>query len=108
MSAGNTAGDATVTVDVGTLAAGGGTVTIVFEVIIDDPLPGNITQILNSGVITGANFAPAETDDPSLPGSSDATAVQIVPTNIPTLNTWMLLLLMTMLGLVAVRRISAA
>ncbi|MCA1732011.1 MAG: DUF11 domain-containing protein, partial [Acidobacteria bacterium] len=88
VTSGNTAGDASLAVDVGTLIAGGGSVTIVFDVTIPDPLERNVLQIVNAGMIAGSNFTALQTDDPSLPGSADATAVQIAPANIPTLSGW--------------------
>lgn len=108
VTSGNTPGDATVSVNIGTLAAGG-TATIVFDVTIDDPLPPNVTQVVNSGTITGSNIPAAVTDDPSQPGTADATAfaVAIAATAaIPTLETWALLALFALLSVMAVRKIA--
>lgn len=101
---GNTAGDTSVTVNIGTLAAGA-SATITFDVTVD-PLPSTATQIVNSGTVTGSNISPTATDDPSQPGSSDATtiAAAAAPAQIPTVDVWALLALMTLLGIVAVRR----
>ena len=103
VTSGNTAGDSSVSVDIGTLPAGA-TVTIVFDVTIDVP-PAGVTQVVNSGTITGSNISPVSTDDPSQPGSSDATAFAIALAPIPTLGAWALLALLAAVTVVGLRRI---
>ncbi len=108
VTTGNTPGDTTVGVNIGTLVAGG-TAVIVFDVNIDNPLSPNVTQIVNSGTVSGSSIAPVVTDDPSLPGSADATAFAVAATiaGIPTFETWAFLALFAMLGVIALRRITA-
>jgi uncharacterized repeat protein (TIGR01451 family) len=106
VTSGNMAGDTTVTVDVGTLPGYGGTATIVFDVQVDDPLSPNVSQIVNSGTVSGSNFAPAATDDPSQPGGSDPTVFAAAGVAIPTLQTWALLAMLAILGVVALRRMA--
>lgn len=104
VTTGNGAGDSTVSVNAGTIAALGGSVTITFDVVIKPP-PPLVSQIVNSGTVSGSNFTPVATDDPSQPGSADPTVTPIAPpNNIPTLQTWALIVLAAMLGWIAVRR----
>lgn len=108
VTAGNGAGDASVGVDVGSLAAGGGTATITFRVTIDNPLPAGVTQVANQGTVSGDNFMDVMTDDPTAAGASDPTVVTIgaVPvTEIPTLGEWALLGFAMLLAGLGVRRI---
>ncbi len=102
---GNTAGDTSVTVNIGTLAAGASAV-IVFDVTVNG-LPSTVTQIVNTGTVTGSNISPTSTDDPSRPGASDGTvtAAAAAAAQIPTADVWALLALMTLLGIVAMRRL---
>jgi uncharacterized repeat protein (TIGR01451 family) len=110
VTSGNTPGDTTVGSSIGTLVAGG-TAVIAFDVTIDDPLPPGVTQVVNSGTVTGSNFAPVNTDDPSLPGNGDATAFAVeaeapaAAVAIPTFGTWAVLALAALLGMLALRRI---
>ncbi|HEX6899698.1 MAG TPA: hypothetical protein VF789_08295 [Thermoanaerobaculia bacterium] len=108
VTAGNGAGDASVGVDVGNLAAAGGTATISFRVTIDGPLPAGVTQVANQGTVAGENFEDVMTDDPAAAGASDPTVVTIgaVPvTEIPTAGEWALLAFATLLAGLGVRRI---
>ncbi|MEO8378379.1 MAG: GEVED domain-containing protein [Acidobacteriota bacterium] len=105
VTSGNTAGNTTVAVTVGTLAANG-TATIAFNVTIDNPLAPGVTEVVNSGTVSGSNFPTEVTDDPSVTGSSNPTAfalaIEFEP--IPTLGTWALLMLLAVLSVVALRR----
>ncbi|MGZ5460517.1 MAG: DUF7507 domain-containing protein [Thermoanaerobaculia bacterium] len=95
-----------VIVDLGTLPPYGGTATIVFDVTIDDPLPEGVTEIVNSGTVSGSNITPVQTDDPSLPGSADPTIFAWALFSIPTLQTWALIALLTILGAVAALKLA--
>jgi hypothetical protein len=79
---GNASGDASVEVDVGTLAAEGGNATITFEVLVNDPFPPEILTIANQGEVTGSNFDPILTDDPSTPGLRDPTITEVANTDL--------------------------
>jgi uncharacterized repeat protein (TIGR01451 family) len=110
VTTGNTAGDTSVAVNVGTLAGGGGTVTIKFRVTIDNPLPAGVTQISCQGTVTGTNFPSTPTDNPgtTAPGDPTVTPVVIPPIPpIPTLNEWGLLALLGALAGMAIRRLRA-
>jgi uncharacterized repeat protein (TIGR01451 family) len=72
VTSGNTAGDTNVSVDVGTIPAGG-EVTISFKVEIDDPLPAGVTQVSNQGLVSGENFPTEPTDDPDTDPDDDPT-----------------------------------
>ena len=63
-------------VSVGTLQAGE-SVTVLFQVMINDPLPGNVTQILNQGTVSGSNFLSVSTDDPATGAAGDATITPV-------------------------------
>lgn len=112
VSTGNTAGDTSVAVNIGTLAGNGGTATIQFNAVVRSPLPGNVTQISAQGTLTGANISPLQTDNPltGTPGDPTATpiaAVVLPPAQIPTLDTWgqiMLVLAMLATGLGLTKR----
>ena len=74
VTTGNTVGDSSVSVDLGDLdGAGGGTATITFDVLIDDPLDAGVTSISNQGVISGSNFPDGSSDDPDVAGDVDPT-----------------------------------
>lgn len=70
---GNTAGDTTVEVQVGDLAGKGGSVTIVFDVLIADPLPEDVVAVANQGLFAGDNFEDTPTDDPASTPEDDPT-----------------------------------
>lgn len=80
---GNNPGDTAPQVDIGALPVGQ-SVTILFHVIINNPLPTNVTQISNQGFIDGSNFPSVPTDDPDTPTADDPT--QITITAAPVLN----------------------
>ncbi len=69
---GNTAGDAAVAVDVGTLA-GGAMATIVYDVVVNSPLPQGVTQVSNQGVFASNELPDVPTDDPDTPDPDDPT-----------------------------------
>lgn len=108
---GNTAGDTTVAVDIGDIPGAGGSVTIEYQVVIDSPLAPGVTQVLCQGIVTGTNIPSTPTDDPDTPDPSDPTATPIVPViappeaEIPTLGEWGMLLLVSLLTVVAMRRL---
>jgi uncharacterized repeat protein (TIGR01451 family) len=105
---GNTPGDATVEVDVGTIAASA-MVTIAYRVTIDDPLAPGIQQIVNQGSVEGDDFPPRPTDDPALPGAEDPTVMAVAtasPFEIPTVGGAGLVALLVLLAALAVRRLS--
>jgi len=78
MVTGGNAGTPPVTVDVGDLAGGGGTVTIMFEVTVAAPLPMGTTQVCNQGTVSGNNFTAVLTDDPDdATSSSDQTCIDV-------------------------------
>lgn len=98
---GNTAGDTTVQVDVGPLAASGGSATIAFQALIDDPPPAGVFSVANQGQVSGGNFAPFLTDDPATGAAADPTVVILgTPSvlEIPTLDGRILLALALLLA----------
>ncbi|HET9227162.1 MAG TPA: GEVED domain-containing protein [Thermoanaerobaculia bacterium] len=105
---GNTPGDTTVEVAAGTLAGGGGSATITFRVMVGLLAPGT-QEIVNQGLVSGANFASLSTDDPDAPGAQDPTVVPAAAApsavEIPTLSPPWLLLLLLLLTAVGLRRL---
>jgi uncharacterized repeat protein (TIGR01451 family) len=101
---GNSGGDTSVSVDLGTLASGGGSATVTYEVTVNDPLVGDGT-LLNQGLVSGANIPDVPTDDPTTAEPGDPTTVQVLisPTEIPTLSEWALLVFGLLLVGVATR-----
>ncbi len=108
---GNGGGDTAVSVAVGTLAGGGGEVTVVFNVQIVDPLPQGVTTVHNQGIASGDNFPDVPTDDPSTPAAGDPTADTVSRGGvvaIPALSPWgslLLALLLAAAGFAAWRRV---
>jgi len=83
---------------------GGGSVTITIQATIHNGTVG--TTITNSGTVSydsdanGTNDATRQSDDPSLPGSSDPTSFLVV-SNVPALSTLMCGLLAACLAAIA-------
>ena len=65
------------TIDVGALMGGGGLITIMFEVAVNDPFPDDVFEVANQGTVSGDNFANVLTDDPAVAGSKDPTVTPI-------------------------------
>jgi uncharacterized repeat protein (TIGR01451 family) len=92
ITTGNTGGDTTVTVDVGSIVSPAGAVTVTFDVIVNALIPGVNTTISNQGTISGDNFANVLTDDPSVAGASDSTDIVAIGANL-TLDATMIVAL---------------
>ncbi|HZB47443.1 MAG TPA: lamin tail domain-containing protein, partial [Pyrinomonadaceae bacterium] len=67
----------TVSVQIGTLPAGE-TVTITFQVTINNPLPSGTTQVSNQGTVSGSNFSSVLTDDPDTVALNDPTVTPVL------------------------------
>lgn len=74
VTAGNSGGDTTVGVDIGTIADGA-SVTITFDVVIDDPLLG-VTQIDAQGDLS-TDALTLRTDDCTAPGFAGPTTIAV-------------------------------
>jgi uncharacterized repeat protein (TIGR01451 family) len=74
---GNISGDTSVAVNIGTLAAKGGSATITFNVTVNN-LSGP-TQIANQAVVKGTNIPDTTSDDPSTTPPNDPTVVTAGP-----------------------------
>jgi hypothetical protein len=72
-----------VSVNIGTLPAGE-SVTITFQVTVNDPPPAGVTQVSNQGTVSSTNFVDVLTDDPSVAGANDPTVTPVNPP--PTIN----------------------
>lgn len=107
---GNSAGDTSVAVDVGTLGGLGGAATLVFRATLADPFPSGVLSITNQGSVVGTNVSVVLTDDPATTPGPDPTVLAVdpvvaAPAPIPTLDTMALLLFALMIGGYAVRRL---
>ncbi len=78
VTAGNAPGDTTVAVDIGTIPGGGGTVTITFDVTVNNPLPAGVDLLSNQGTVSGGNIPDALTDDPDTTTPGDPTDTPVV------------------------------
>src|SRR5258706_7619773 len=67
---------ADVMLNIGTLPAGE-SVTITFNVTVNDPFTGVLPQVSNQGTVSGTNFSNVLTDDPSVGGTADPTVTPI-------------------------------
>jgi len=84
VTTGNTGGDTAVSVNIGTIAGLGGTATVTFKVVIDNPFPPGPSIVSNQGTASGTNFSVVATDDPAVGGSSDPTITNITVTPVVT------------------------
>ena len=88
VSSGNTVGDPTVNVNVGTLTGAGGSATIGFQVKVNDPLPIGIVRIENQATVSGINFDDVLSDDPDTADAGDVTVAvavsSVTPADVPT------------------------
>jgi hypothetical protein len=73
---------ADVMLSIGTLPAGE-SVTITFNVTVDDPFGGALPQVSNQGTVSGTNFADVLTDDPTVGGATDPT---VTPIDLPQVS----------------------
>ena len=67
---------ADVSLNIGVLPAGK-SITITFNVLVDDPFLGTQAQVSNQGLVEGTNFDDVKTDDPDFPGNEDPTITPI-------------------------------
>ena len=67
---------ADVMLNIGVLPAGK-SITIKFDVTVDDPFLGTMAQVSNQGTVSGTNFADVLTDDPDVGGAADPTVTPI-------------------------------
>jgi hypothetical protein len=73
---------ADVMLNIGTLPAGE-SVTITFNVTVNDPFTGALPQVSNQGTVSGSNFADVLTDDPTVGGTADPT---VTPIDLPDVS----------------------
>ncbi len=108
VTSGNAVGDASVAVDVGTVAVGV-SVTITFRVTIDNPLPPGVTSVSNQGTVTTNETPDEPTDDPDTVSDEDETVTQIalLSNSIPDLGAlgqMLLVLMLSLAGALMIRR----
>ncbi len=73
---GNQPGDSSVSVAIPTIGAGA-VVYITYDVLIDNPLPPGVSEIVNQAFVVGRDFPTVPSDDPALPGSADPTVLSL-------------------------------
>jgi uncharacterized repeat protein (TIGR01451 family) len=78
---GNTAGDSSASVSIGTLLPGSST-TVKLRVRIATPFPAAVTSVKNQAFVT-SNEGGSQSDDPSTPATGDPTSTPVVPTAPP-------------------------
>jgi uncharacterized repeat protein (TIGR01451 family) len=109
VTAGNGAGDTTVVVAIGDLAAGG-TATVEWDVTVDAHLPPGLTQVAAQVETTGGNIPADESGPPPPPSTPGPTETPVAagtlpppppPQAIPTLGQWGLGTMITLLGCAA-------
>ena len=76
---GNKNGDKSVSVNMGTITAGG-KVTITFKVTINKNLTAQVTQISNQGTLSSTNFVTRLSDDPDTYKADDPTVTHVTNT----------------------------
>jgi uncharacterized repeat protein (TIGR01451 family) len=72
VSSGNAAADSDVSVDLGTLAAGGDSATVTFDATLNPFLPDDVTAVQTQGQVTAAAVGLVPTDDPDEMGAPNA------------------------------------
>ncbi|HXO29118.1 MAG TPA: IPTL-CTERM sorting domain-containing protein, partial [Thermoanaerobaculia bacterium] len=104
VTTGNGAGDTTVVVALGDLAAGG-TATVEWDVTVHANLPPGLTQVAAQVETTGGNIPPDESGPPPPPSTPGPTETPVTagtlpppPQAIPTLGDWGLGALIVLLG----------
>jgi uncharacterized repeat protein (TIGR01451 family) len=73
---GNTLGDSSISVNIGDLPPAEA-VVIRFDVVINVPLPSEVTEVANQGTITSDTLPPEPTDDPDTPVDDDPTVTPV-------------------------------
>ncbi len=53
--------------------------TVTFQVQVNNPLPNDVTQVVNQGTVFGNGFPPTLTDDITTPVVGDGTVVPVTP-----------------------------
>jgi uncharacterized repeat protein (TIGR01451 family) len=75
---GNSAGDISIVVNLGTIAAGDNA-TVSFDVRIKKPCYAAV--VANQALVTGSNFSPISSDDPGTIASGDPTSLGLLPSS---------------------------
>jgi large repetitive protein len=107
VTTGNGAGDTTVAVALGDLAASG-TATVEWDVTVHASLPPGLTQVAAQVETTGGNIPPDESGPPPPPSTPGPTETPVTagalppPQAIPTLGEWGLGAMIVLLGGVAI------
>ena len=73
---GNNPGDTSIEVDIGDIGVGS-SVVVTYMVTINDPLPPDVREIVNQGLVSGDNFPDVPTDNPATPEEFDETRVRL-------------------------------
>ncbi|MEE4217579.1 MAG: IPTL-CTERM sorting domain-containing protein [Xanthomonadales bacterium] len=74
---GNSAGDTSILVELGTIAPGS-SATVTYDVQIVSPLPAGVTEAANQAVLNTTELPPVDSHDPDIPGMGGPTFVPII------------------------------
>ncbi len=77
VTTGNTAGNTSVSVNVGTIP-GGSQAVVTFRVTVRNPLPAGVTEIANQGTVNSKELPTVPTDDPETGAAGDLTRTPVV------------------------------
>ena len=100
---GNTQGDTTISIDIGTVNSGD-TVTINYDVKVNNGVNSG-SNIVNQGLFSGTNFDDILTDDPNINGNDNPTIAGVTDAiMVPTLNEYMLMLLLGLVFSLGIKR----
>lgn len=77
ITSGNTAGDTSVSINIGTIPGRGGEFVATFQVLIADPLPPGVFTVSNQAVGSSNELPLVATDDPTTATPNDATVTQV-------------------------------
>ena len=77
ITSGNSAGNDHVSVDIGTVAGGGGRFVVTFLAVIRNPLPPGVTQVANQAIGASNELPFVVTDDPNTLALNDSTVTAV-------------------------------
>lgn len=77
VTTGNTAGDTSVAVDLGTVGMST-VVTITYDVLIDDPLASGVENLVNQALVSSQELPDVDSNDPATGPDDDPTVVPVV------------------------------
>ena len=77
IDSGNDIGDTAVQINLGDMTSGD-SAQVVFDVVVKNPLPSNVTQVANQAFLSGDNIPTTPSDDPATGAAGDATVTSLL------------------------------